>query len=143
MGYGMPAAIAMQRLHPDRMVMSLNGDGDFLMNGQEFAIAVQYGLPIVVVICDNGSYGTIRMHQERDFPGRVAATDLVNPDFAMYARAFGGFGVAVERTQDFPQAFAAARSAGGPAIVHLKISPDAITPGRTLSQIRDAAIAAR
>lgn len=82
MGYGMPSAVAMQRLHPDRQVISINGDGDFLMNGQEFAIAVQYGLPIIVIICDNGIYGTIRMHQEREYPGRRIATDLRNPDFA-------------------------------------------------------------
>ena len=93
MGYGVPAAVAMQRLHPDRLVLSINGDGDFLMNGQEFATAVQYGLPIIVIVCDNASYGTIRMHQEREYPGRVFATDLRNPDFAAYARAFGGFGV--------------------------------------------------
>ena len=98
MGYGMPAAIAMQRLHPERLVLSVNGDGDFLMSGQEFAIAVQYRLPIIVLVCDNGMYGTIRMHQEREFPGpRVCATELHNPDFDAYARAFGGFGV---REQD-------------------------------------------
>ena len=78
MGYGMPAAIAMKRLYPDRKVISVNGDGDFLMSGQEFAIAVQYRLPIVVIVCDNGMYGTIRMHQERDYPGRVVATDPQN-----------------------------------------------------------------
>ena len=105
MGYGMPAAVAMKRLYPDRTVISLNGDGDFLMNGQEFATAVQYDLPIVVIVCDNGIYGTIRMHQEREYPGRVFATDLHNPDFAAYARAFGGFGVTVERTEDFAAAF--------------------------------------
>ena len=104
----------MKRLHPERTVVSLNGDGDFLMNGQEFALAVQYGLPIMVIVCDNGSYGTIRMHQEREFPGRVSATDLHNPDFALYARAFGGFGVTVERTEDFGAAFAAAQGSGSP-----------------------------
>ena len=136
MGYGMPAAIAMQRLHPERLVLSVNGDGDFLMSGQEFAIAVQYRLPIIVVVCDNGMYGTIRMHQEREFPGRVAATELHNPDFAAYARAFGGFGANVERTADFPAAFAAARDSGLPSIIHLKIDPDAILPGATLSGIK-------
>jgi acetolactate synthase-1/2/3 large subunit len=141
MGYGVPAAVAMQRLHPDRLVLSLNGDGDFLMNGQEFATAVQYGLPIVVIVCDNGMYGTIRMHQEREFPGRVLATTLRNPDFASYARAFGGFGTTVERTSDFPAAFAVARASGQPAIVHLKIDPEAITPATTLSQIRAKALA--
>jgi acetolactate synthase-1/2/3 large subunit len=141
MGYGMPAAVAMQRLHPQRLVLSVNGDGDFLMSGQEFAIAVQYNLPIVVVICDNGIYGTIRMHQEREFPGRVSATELRNPDFAAYARAFGGFGATVERTAEFPAAFAAARASGQPSIIHLKIDPDAILPGATLSSIRKTALA--
>jgi acetolactate synthase-1/2/3 large subunit len=140
MGYGMPAAIAMQRLHPERLVLSVNGDGDFLMSGQEFAIAVQYRLPIVVVVCDNGMYGTIRMHQEREFPGRVAATELLNPDFSAYARAFGGFGATVEKTGEFPAAFAAARASGLPSIIHLKIDPDAILPGATLSGIRKAAL---
>jgi acetolactate synthase-1/2/3 large subunit len=140
MGYGVPAAIAMQQQFPDRLVVSINGDGDFLMNGQEFATAVQYDLPIVVIICDNASYGTIRMHQERNFPGRVMATDLKNPDFAAYARAFGGFGVTVERTADFPAAFDAARASKQPAIIHLKIDPDRITPTANLSTIRAAAL---
>jgi acetolactate synthase-1/2/3 large subunit len=140
MGYGMPAAIAMQRLHPDKLVLSVNGDGDFLMSGQEFALAVQYRLPIIVVVCDNGMYGTIRMHQEREFPGRVSATELHNPDFDAYARAFGGFGAVVNKTSDFPAAFAAARQSGRPAIIHLKIDPDAILPSATLSGIRERAL---
>ncbi|MBV9079280.1 MAG: thiamine pyrophosphate-binding protein [Methylobacteriaceae bacterium] len=142
MGYGVPAAVAMKRLFPERTVISLNGDGDFLMNGQEFATAVQYGLPIVCIVADNASYGTIRMHQERDFPDRVCATDLVNPDFAAYARAFGGVGFTVERTDDFPDALAAALAANRPAIVHLKMAVDAIAPGTTLTAIRDTALAA-
>jgi acetolactate synthase I/II/III large subunit len=136
MGYGMPSAVAMKRLYPERTVISVNGDGDFLMNGQEFATAVMYDLPIVVIICDNGIYGTIRMHQEREYPGRVSGTTLRNPDFATYARAFGGFGVTVEKTADFADAFRAAQQSGKPAIVHLKIDPDAITPSTTLSKIR-------
>jgi len=140
MGYGMPAAIAMQRLHPGRLVLSVNGDGDFLMSGQEFAIAVQYRLPIIVIICDNGMYGTIRMHQEREFPGRVSATELHNPDFDAYARAFGGFGAVVNKTSDFPHAFQAARESGLPAIIHLKIDSDAILPATTLSGIRERAL---
>ena len=123
MGYGMPAAVAMKRLYPERTVVCIAGDGDFLMNGQEFATAVQYDLPIVVVLADNSIYGTIRMHQEREYPGRVIATDLKNPDFAAYARAFGGFGVTVEKTADFPAAFAAAVASGKPAIVHLQDRP--------------------
>jgi acetolactate synthase-1/2/3 large subunit len=140
MGYGMPAAIAMQRLHPERLVLSVNGDGDFLMSGQEFAIAVQYRLPIIVVVCDNGMYGTIRMHQEREFPGRVSATELHNPDFDAYARAFGGFGAVVKKTSDFPHAFQAARQSGLPSIIHLKIDSDAILPAATLSGIRERAL---
>jgi acetolactate synthase I/II/III large subunit len=141
MGYGMPAAVAMKRLYPERTVISVNGDGDFLMNGQEFATAVMYALPITVIVADNGIYGTIRMHQEREYPGRVSATTLRNPDFAAYARAFGGFGATVERTTDFADAFQAAQRSGGPAIVQLKIDPEAITPATTLTKIREQALA--
>ena len=123
-------------------MLSLNGDGDFLMNGQDFATAVQYGLPIVTIVADNGSYGTIRMHQEREFPGpRHRRPTCKNPDFAAYARAFGGFGATVETTEDFAAAFAAARASGLPSIIHLKIDPDAITPGMTLTAIRAQALA--
>ncbi len=139
MGYGMPSAVAIKRLFPERMVLSLNGDGDFLMNGQEFAIAVQYELPIITVVCDNGIYGTIRMHQEREYPGRRIATDLRNPDFAGYARVFGGFGVTVEKTEEFAAAFEAAKASGLPSIIHVKIDPDAILPATTLTRIRDQA----
>jgi acetolactate synthase-1/2/3 large subunit len=117
-------------------VIALAGDGDFLMNGQEFATAVQYDLPVIVMISDNGTYGTIRMHQERDYPGRVSGTDLRNPDFAAYARAFGGFGVTVEKTADFPEAFKAAEKSGKPAIIHMKVDPEAITPTTTLAKLR-------
>ena len=101
MGFGLPAAIAAQRLFPARTVVCFAGDGDFLMNGQEFATAVQYGLPVIVVLIDNGMYGTIRMHQERMYPERVIATALRNPDFAAYARAFGGHGETVQETAEF------------------------------------------
>ncbi len=141
MGYGVPAAVAMKRLYPDRPVVCIAGDGDFLMNGQEFATAVQYELPIIVVIADNGIYGTIRMHQEREYPGRIIATALRNPDFAAYARAFGGFGVTVERTEDFPAAFKQAQASGKPSIIRLAIDPEAITPTTTLSQIRAKSLA--
>jgi acetolactate synthase-1/2/3 large subunit len=104
--------------------------------------AVQYELPVIVVLADNGLYGTIRMHQEREYPGRVVATALKNPDFVAYAKAFGGYGVAVEKTADFPAAFAAARKSGLPSIIHLKIDPEAITPTATLTGIRDKALAA-
>jgi acetolactate synthase-1/2/3 large subunit len=141
MGYGFPAALGMQTLHPKRMVVCVAGDGDFLMTGQDFATAVQYELPVIVVIADNGLYGTIRMHQEREYPGRVIATQLKNPDFVAYAKAFGGFGVKVDKTADFPAAFAAARKSGKPAIIHLKIDPEALTPGMSLSSIREKALA--
>ena len=141
MGYGVPAAVAMKRLYPERTVVCLAGDGDFLMNGQEFATAVQYDLPFITIIIDNGMYGTIRAHQERHYPGRISATDLRNPDFAAYARAFGGFGVSVERTEDFPAAFKAAQASGKPAIVRLAIDPEAISPGMTLSKIRAKSLA--
>jgi acetolactate synthase-1/2/3 large subunit len=143
MGYGLPAAVAAKRLYPERTVICCAGDGDFLMNGQEFATAVQYDLAVIVLILDNGMYGTIRAHQEREFPGRIIATALRNPDFAAYARAFGGFGAAVERTEDFPAAFKAAQESGKPAILHLKVDPQAISPGTTLDAIREKALAQR
>ena len=137
MGYGLPAALAMQTLYRDRAVVCVAGDGDFLMTGQDFATAVQYELPVIVLVADNGIYGTIRMHQERDYPGRVIATNLRNPDFAAYALAFGGYGALVEKSADFPAAFAAARASGKPSILHLKIDPEAITPTATLTGIRE------
>lgn len=141
MGYGFPAAVAMQTLHHDRTVVCVAGDGDFLMTGQDFATAVQEGLPIIVVLADNGLYGTIRMHQERDYPKRVVATQLRNPDFVAYAQAFGGFGVKVEKTSDFPAAFAAAKASGKPSIIQLKIDPEAITPNMSLTAIREKSLA--
>jgi acetolactate synthase-1/2/3 large subunit len=143
MGYGVPAAVGAKLLHPERTVVCVSGDGDFLMNGQEFATAVQYELPIVFLIVDNGIYGTIRMHQEREYPGRIVATALRNPDFAAYARAFGGHGATVERTEDFAAAFAAAARVGKPAILHLKVDPDAITPTTTLTAIREKSLAGK
>jgi acetolactate synthase-1/2/3 large subunit len=141
MGYGLPAALAMQTLYRDRTVVCVAGDGDFLMTGQDFATAVQYQLPVIVLVADNGIYGTIRMHQERDYPGRVIATNLRNPDFAAYALAFGGYGALVEKSADFPAAFAAARASGKPSILHLKIDPEAITPTATLTGIREKSLA--
>jgi acetolactate synthase I/II/III large subunit len=140
MGFGLPAAIAASRVFPKRVVVCFAGDGDFLMNGQEFATAVQYGLPIVVVLIDNGIFGTIRMHQEREFPGRMIASNLRNPDFAAYARAFGGHGETVEETAEFLPAFERALASGLPSIIHVKIDPEAITPTTTLSEIRAAAL---
>jgi acetolactate synthase-1/2/3 large subunit len=141
MGYGFPAAVAMKLLHLERTVVCVAGDGDFLMTGQDLATAVQYNLPVIVVLADNSLYGTIRMHQERHYPGRVIATALTNPDFVAYAKAFGGFGVLVEKTADFPAAFAAAQNSGKPSIIHLKIDPEAIAPAATLSGIREKALA--
>jgi acetolactate synthase-1/2/3 large subunit len=142
MGYGLPAALAMQTIHPGRTVVCVAGDGDFLMTGQDFATAVQYKLPVIVLVADNGIYGTIRMHQEREYPGRVVATDLRNPDFVAYALAFGGYGTVVEKSADFPAAFAAARASGKPSIIHLRIDPEAITPATTLSAIREKSLTA-
>ena len=110
-----------------------------MMHGQEFATAVQYNLPIIVLIIDNGMYGTIRMHQEKHYPGRVSATYLQNPDFAAYARAFGGHGERVESTDQFAAAFERAVASGKPAIVHCLIDPEAITPTTTISKLRAAA----
>jgi acetolactate synthase-1/2/3 large subunit len=140
MGYGYPAAVAAKLAVPGRTVFALCGDGDFLMNGQEIATAVQYGASFVAVVVNNGLYGTIRMHQEREYPGRVFGTALSNPDFAAYARAFGGHGETVERTADFAPAYERAARSGKPALIELKIEPDAITPATTLSAIREKAL---
>ncbi len=143
MGYGVPAGVGAKRVQPDSTVVVFAGDGDFLMNGQEFATAVQYDLPILVILLDNGMYGTIRMHQERDYPGRVSATELKNPDFAAYAKAFGGYGERVERTEDFPTALQRALTSGKPAILHCMLDPEAITPSMSLSAIREKALEAK
>jgi len=139
MGYGVPAAIAAKAVRPEATVICWSGDGDFLMSGQELATAVQHDLPIVVIVVDNAMYGTIRMHQERHFPGRVVGTDLRNPDFAAYARAFGAHGETVERTADFAPALERSLAAGLPAVLHLRIDPEAINPRTTLSAIRAGA----
>jgi acetolactate synthase I/II/III large subunit len=143
MGYGLPAAIGAARVFPDRPVVCFAGDGDFLMNGQEFATAVQYGVAVIVVLIDNGVYGSIRMHQEREYPGRIVGTQLRNPDFAAYARAFGGHGETVEETAEFLPALERALKSGLPSILHVKIDPDAISPSTTLTAIRAAALAKR
>ena len=140
MGYGYPAAVAAKLAAPGRTVFALCGDGDFLMNGQEIATAVQYGANFVAVVVNNGLYGTIRMHQEREYPGRVYGTALSNPDFAAYARAFGGHGETVERTADFAPAYERAVASGKPALIEVRIDPDAITPATTLSAIREKAL---
>ncbi|MGC4391134.1 thiamine pyrophosphate-binding protein [Agrobacterium sp. M50-1] len=139
MGYGLPAAVAAKHLFPEREVICFAGDGCFMMHGQEFITAVRYGLPIITVLVNNGTYGTIRMHQEREYPGRVSGTDLVNPDFNAFAKAYGGHGETVERTEDFAAAFERARASGKPAIIEVKLDAEAITPTRTLTQIRTRA----
>ena len=139
MGYGVPAAVAAKAVAPERTVLCFAGDGDFLMTGQELATAVQYELPILIVVVNNAMYGTIRMHQERHYPGRVVGTDLRNPDFAAYARAFGAHGETVERTGDFADALERALASGVPALLELRIDPEAITPRATLSEIRAGA----
>jgi acetolactate synthase-1/2/3 large subunit len=143
MGYGVPAAVAAKIVHPDRIVVAFAGDGDFLMTGQELATAMQYGAAAIFIVVNNGMYGTIRMHQEREHPGRVVATDLVNPDFAAYARAFGAHGERVERTDDFTDAFERALGAGRPALLELPVDPEAIATRTTLSALRERALAAQ
>lgn len=127
MGYGLPAAIAAKLRYPERDVICLAGDGCFQMVSQEFGTACQFGANVIVLISNNGMYGTIRMHQEREYPGRISATTMRNPDFAALARAYGAFGATVEQDADFPQALSAARAAGTPAIIDLKVSAHALT----------------
>jgi len=144
MGYGLPAALAAALLQPQRQVVHLAGDGDFLMTGQEMATARAHGVrKLVTVLVDNGSYGTIRMHQERDFPGRVSGSDLANPDFVMLARAYGWQAEFVDGTADFEPAFARALAAEGPTLLHLKLDVDVITSRTRLSDIRAAALSGR
>src|SRR5207248_9258889 len=139
MGYGIPAAIAAKIVHPDRDVVCLSGDGDFLMSGHELAAARQEQTAIVVLVVNNGMYGTIRMHQERQFPKRVIGTALVNPDFVAWARAFGAYGDVVARSEDFPDALERALAQDRPAVLELRVDPEAITPRQTISQIRAGA----
>ena len=141
MGYGVPAAIAAKIMRPERTVVCFAGDGDFLMSGQELATAVQYDAAIIVVLVNNGMYGTIRMHQEKHYPGRVIGTALSNPHFAAYARAFGAVGEIVEDTAQFGPAFERCLASGKPAVIEVRIDPQAISPNTTLDKIRAAAIA--
>lgn len=128
MGYGLPAAVAAKLEAPGREVICLAGDGCFQMTASEFGTACEYGANIVVLIANNGIYGTIRMHQERHYPGRPSGTKMRNPDFAAWARAYGAYGETVERDEDFPAALERARNAGVPAILDLKTDPAAISP---------------
>jgi len=143
MGYGLPAAIAAKVADPERTVVCFAGDGDFQMNCQELATALQAGAQPIVLILNNGIYGTIRAHQERNYPNRVSGTDMVNPDFTALARAYGFHAERVARTEDFPAAFARALASGSGAVLDLDISPEALTPRQTLSQMRATALAAK
>jgi len=137
MGYGVPAAIAAKSMYPERAVVALAGDGCFMMAGQELATAMQYDLHVIFIVVNNSHYGTIRMHQERHYPGRVHGTGLMNPDFAAYARSFGAHGELVERTEDFLPALERARAAKRPALIEIRMPQEASTPGATLEQIRE------
>ena len=144
MGMGLPAAVAAAIVQPDRTVVCFAGDGDFLMTSQELATAAQHDAGFVVLVFDNGMYGTIRMHQEREYPTHEIGNALVNPDFVRYCEAFGGLGIRVERNTEFAPALDAAlafaRQRRRPALVHLRIDPEALTPNLSLSQIRTAAL---
>jgi acetolactate synthase-1/2/3 large subunit len=139
MGYGVPAAVAASLVYPERSVVCFSGDGDFMMNGQELATAAQYGSRAIFLVVNNGMYGTIRMHQEKEYPGRVHGSQLSNPDFAALARAYGLHGETVLRDDEFPAAFARAQSSGTAALIELQIDPEAITTRTTLAKIRDQA----
>jgi acetolactate synthase-1/2/3 large subunit len=138
MGYGVPSSVAAKIVHRDRIVVSWNGDGCFMMNGQELATAVRYGLNIVFVVVNNSMYGTIRMHQESHYPGRVYGTGLENPDFVALARAYGAHGERVEKTADFADAFERALAAGKPALIELVLDPEVLTPTQTITGLRKA-----
>ncbi len=140
MGYGVPAGVAAKIAAPGRVVLSISGDGDFLMNGQELATAVQYDAAVIFLVVNNGMYGTIRMHQEREYPARVHGTSLRNPDFAAYARAFGAHGETVEETGEFAPALERSLAAGKPALIEIRIDPQAITTQTTLDAIRARAL---
>jgi acetolactate synthase-1/2/3 large subunit len=142
MGYGVPAGVAAKIVHPDRVVVSFSGDGCFTMNGQELATAVQYDLPVLFIVINNGMYGTIRMHQEREYPGHVYATALRNPDFAALAQAYGLHGETVHKTAQFEPAFERAMASNKPALLELRIDPEAITTRTTLSAVRRHALGA-
>ena len=143
MGYGLPAAIAAKVVHPDRTVVCFAGDGDFQMNCQELGTAMQAGAAPIVLILNNGIYGTIRAHQERNYPARVSGTTLQNPDFVGLARSYGFHAETVAATEDFPAAFQRALASASGAVLELTISPEALSPRQTLSQMRDAALAAQ
>ena len=137
MGYGVPAAVAAKLTCPDRVVVSFSGDGCFLMNGQEIATAAQYGAHVIFVVINNGMYGTIRMHQERNYPGRVSGTELHNPDFAALAQAYGLHGEVVTATAEFAPAFERCLGMSRPSLIEVRVDPEALTPRLSLTQIRE------
>jgi acetolactate synthase-1/2/3 large subunit len=139
MGYGLPAAVAAKIVHPERIAVCFAGDGCLQMTMQEFGTACQAGANIVLVVVNNGMYGTIRMHQEREYPARKVGTDLHNPDFVAWAKSYGAAGFLVEKTEQFAPAFEAALKAGTPAVIEIRLDPEAINPRTTLSAIRQAA----
>jgi acetolactate synthase-1/2/3 large subunit len=141
MGYGVPAAVSAKLTAPERTVVCFAGDGCFLMNGQELATAAQYGANAIFIVVNNGMYGTIRMHQERTYPGRVSGTGLANPDFAALARAYGLHGETVEKTADFAEAFQRCEQSGKPGLIEIRIDPEALSPKMTLSQMREQGLA--
>ncbi|TCB82204.1 thiamine pyrophosphate-binding protein [Acinetobacter sp. ANC 4173] len=143
MGYGVPAAVAAKLTYPKRTVIAFAGDGCFLMNGQELATAAHYGANLVVIVVNNGMYGTIRMHQERSYPGRVSGTELFNPDFAAFAAAFGFHSETVNETEQFVPAFERCQNSGRPSLIEIQIDPEALTPKMSLTQIRENALASR
>jgi acetolactate synthase-1/2/3 large subunit len=136
MGYGLPAAIAAKLRYPDRCVVAFAGDGDFMMNGQELATAMQYCANIIVIVINNGIYATIRMHQEREYPGRVIGTDMVNPDFVALAKAYGAHGERVEKTDEFEAAFERSLAADRPALIEVMLDPDILTPTASIESLR-------
>ena len=140
MGYGIPAAVAAKARFPQRTVIAFAGDGCFQMTMQEMATARQIGANIIVLVVDNGMYGTIRMHQEREFPGRVRHTELINPDFVPLAESMGAYAEKVLDTAAFVDAFKRCLKAGRPALLHLPIDPEAISPATTLSAIRQRSL---
>ena len=136
MGYGFPAAVSAALQHPGRTVVCMAGDGDFQMTLNEMSTAVQHGAKVIVIVANNGRYGTIRMHQERSYPARVSGTDLANPDFAALARAYGGYGEVVDRGEDFAAAFGRAQAAGTVAVIELRLDGEALSTTLTLSEAR-------
>jgi acetolactate synthase-1/2/3 large subunit len=136
MGYSVPAAISAKIVYPDRMVVSMNGDGCFMMLGQEMITAKQFDASVIFIVVNNGMLGTIRMHQEREFPNNIMSTELMNPDFVKLAESYGAYGETVTRTEDFSAAFERAVDSGRAALIEVVVDPQALTPMQTLDQVR-------